>query len=221
MKGKLIVIEGADGSGKATQTALLAKKLKSEGKNITTLSFPDYESDSSALIKMYLNGDFGTDANSVSPYAASLFYAADRYASYKKNWQKLYENGEILIADRYVTSNFAHQGVKVEKNSRADFLNWLADLEYDKLELPKPDIVIFLDMPPEVSLKLVKERAKNDAKKDIHEKDEVYLKKVYECYLEASKMFGWKKISCAKNNLPKNISDIENEVYDACKEVLL
>lgn len=217
MSGRLIVIEGADGAGKATQTALLAKRLERDGLNVNTLSFPDYESDSSALIKMYLKGDFGGDANNVSPYAASVFYAADRYASYKKKWQKLYEEGRFFIADRYVTSNLVHQGVKLEGGERDEFIKWLIDLEYNKLALPKPDIVIFLDMPPEMSLKLVKDRGRHD----IHENNKDYLRKTYECYKETAEILGWIKIDCARENSVKTVEEINEEVYNACKERLL
>lgn len=216
MKGKLIVIEGSDGSGKATQTALLADRLKKEGLKVNTLSFPDYDSESSALVKMYLRGDFGSDAKAVSPYAASLFYAADRYASYQKNWKSKYEAGEIFLADRYVASNFVHQGVKLEEGERENFIDWLEDLEYNKLSLPTPDMTIFLDMPPEISLSLVKERGRSD----IHEKDANYLKKVYDIYKQFSKRFNWEKICCLDQNSPKSVEEIGEMVYNRVKRIL-
>jgi len=216
MSGKLIVIEGADGAGKATQTALLTKRLKGEGYKINALSFPDYESDSSALIKMYLRGDFGKDAGAVSPYAASLFYAADRYASYQMKWKAAFEAGEIFLADRYVTSNLAHQGIKLPKEERENFIKWLSDLEYDKLGLPKPDMVLFLDVPPEISLKLVKDRGRSD----IHEKNSDYLKNVYDIYNFFSEKFGWKKIECAREEAIKSVEEIGDMVYNEVKKIL-
>ena len=156
MSGKLIVIEAGDGSGKATQTALLFKRCSEAGKVVRQISFPDYDSPSSALIKMYLRGDFGFEATSVNAYAASLFYAVDRFASYQKTWRTFLEGGGIVIADRYVTSNMAHQAVKItDAVARKNFLAWLCDLEYEKLALPKPDKVIFLDMPPDAAQKLI------------------------------------------------------------------
>lgn len=216
MKGRLIVIEGSDGSGKATQTALLADRLKKEGLKINTLSFPDYDSESSALVKMYLRGDFGKDANAVSPYAASLFYAADRYASYQTSWRIKYEAGEMFLADRYVASNFVHQGVKLNENEREKFIEWLEDLEYNKLNLPKPDMTIFLDMPPEVSLNLVKTRGRSD----IHEKDADYLKNVYNTYNLLSNKFGWEKICCSFENSPKSVEEISGMVYNKVKTMV-
>lgn len=210
MKGKIIVIEGADGAGKATQTALLANKMKKEGYNINTLSFPDYESESSALIKMYLRGDFGREADAVSPYAASVFYAIDRYASYQRKWKAKYEAGEIFLADRYVTSNFVHQGAKLNKEERESFIKWLWDLEYNKLSLPTPDMVLFLDVPPKISLKLVKERGR----KDIHESDDKYLENVYDIYNIFSEKFGWEKIECAGENGIKSVEEIGELVYN-------
>ncbi|MBO6178947.1 MAG: thymidylate kinase [Selenomonadaceae bacterium] len=216
MKGKLIVIEGSDGSGKATQTKLLANRLRGEGYFIKKISFPDYESEGSALVKMYLRGEFGKKAQNVSPYAASLFYAVDRFASYKMKWMEDYELGCIFIADRYVASNFVHQGVKLNKDERKDFIKWLCDLEYEKLGLPKPDITCFLDMPPEISLSLVKERGRED----IHEKDGEYLRKTYETYKEIAEEYGWEKIDCAEGNLPRAVEDIGKEVYNKVKVLL-
>lgn len=216
MNGKLIVIEGADGSGKATQTALLAKRLEKEGLKINALSFPDYESESSSLVKMYLRGDFGKEANAVSPYAASLFYAADRYASYQTKWKKAYEAGEIFLADRYVASNFVHQGVKLNTDERENFIKWLSDLEYNKLSLPKPDMTLFLDVPPEISLSLVKNRGRED----IHEKDQNYLKNVYDIYQVFSKKFGWKNIECQRGDSIKSVEEISDLMYNEVKNIL-
>lgn len=158
--GTLIVLEGIDGSGKATQSALLEKKLKEAGKDVMHISFPDYASDSSALVKMYLKGDFGADPGDVNPYAASLFYAVDRFASYRMKWKDFYEKGGIIIADRYTTSNMVHQMTKYDdEEERTQFLSWLEKTEYGELELPRPDLVILLDIPLRMSEALVKARA--------------------------------------------------------------
>ena len=151
-KGTLIIIEAGDGSGKETQTHLLAERLERDGRRVKLVAFPDYESDSSALVKMYLRGDFGSDADAVNPYAASIFFAADRYASYMTKWREEYEQGTIIIADRYTTSNMVHQSVKIKDRAKRDeFLAWLYELEFRRLKLPAPTRVYFLDMNPQVS----------------------------------------------------------------------
>ena len=173
MNGKLYVIEGVDGSGKATQTELLYQALLAEGKPVRKVSFPDYDSPSSSLIKMYLNGEFGTDPQSVNAFATSVFFAVDRFASFRKDWQEFYENGGIIIADRYVTSNLVHQAGKISDAAEKErYIQWLSDLEYNIFGLPKPDYVIFLDMPPAYSLKLRQQRneLKQGLTADIHKR---------------------------------------------------
>ena len=217
--GKLIVIEAGDGSGKATQAALLTKKITENNFSAKKISFPNYDSPSSALIKMYLNGEFGNEAAAVNAYAASLFYAVDRFASYRMDWRIFLANGGVVVADRYVTSNMAHQAAKItDVNAREKFLAWLYDLEYEKLELPKPDIVIFLDMPPDVSAKLIAARAR---KSDIHEKDREYLKKSYAAYSHLTEKYGWRRIACTddKNEL-LTPEQIHTSVWTAVKEIL-
>ena len=210
-KGKLIVIEAGDGSGKATQTKLLFEYLTAKGHTVKKISFPDYDSPSSSLVKMYLKGDFGEHADDVDAYAASTFYAVDRYASFKMNWKKFYDLGEIILADRYVTSNMVHQAVKIADDiEREKFFNWLDDLEYEKLKLPRPDLVIFLNMPPEVSEKLIKERNRND----IHEKDFNYLRRCYNSYRELAKKFNWVTINCSDGNQPRSIEAIHKDMVD-------
>ncbi len=217
MKGKLIVIEAGDGSGKATQTKKLFEHLTSENYKVKKISFPDYESPSSSLIKMYLKGDFGSHADDVDAYAASTFYAVDRYASYRMNWKKFLDAGEIILADRYVTSNMVHQAVKIsEKIEREKFLNWLDDFEYIKLKLPRPDCVIFLDMPPEISEKLIAERKRID----IHEKDFDYLRRCYFSYKELAKKFNWITIKCNDGDNPRDIEKIHEDIFKAISEVL-
>ena len=155
MQPTILVIEGLDGSGKATQTALLEEALKKNGIPVKRVSFPDYSEPSSALVKMYLDGTFGTDPNAVNAYAASTFYAVDRFASYRRMWQEDYKAGTVILADRYTTSNAIYQMVKLPRSQWQSFLIWLADLEYDKMGLPRPRKTIYLDMPPEISQKLL------------------------------------------------------------------
>ena len=220
-KGKLIVLEGIDGSGKATQSALLEKKLKAEGKEVMHISFPDYDSDSSALVKMYLAGQFGKDPGDVNPYAASLFYAVDRFASYRTKWKDFYEKGGIVIADRYTTSNMVHQMTKYEEEKeRKDFLSWLEKTEYEELELPRPDLVILLDIPLSISENLVKERAKQGGTMDIHEQHLDYLKKCHDAYQELVTMYGWQKIACAKDGSLRSMEDIAAEVEKEVEAII-
>ena len=175
-KGRLLVIEGLDGSGKATQAKLLAAHLAESGRRVMEITFPDYESDSSALVKMYLSGRFGEKPDDVNPYAASSFYAVDRYASYKTKWGSFYEAGGIVIADRYTTSNAVHQCSKLPPEQWDDFLRWAFDYEYRLLGLPAPDAVVYLQVDPAVSQKLMTGRYHGDeSRKDVHEKDIEYL----------------------------------------------
>lgn len=197
--GKLIVIEGVDSSGKQTQTEMLFKRLKDEGLNVKTVSFPDYESDFSLPVRRYLAGDLGDDPKSVNAYAASTFYAIDRYASFKRDWGEFYNSGGIIIADRYVTSNIVHQASKVDKSEKEDFINWLSDLEYKKMGLPVPDCVIFLDMPPEFARMLMAKRLNKitgEAQKDIHERDKNHLETSYNNAVSIADLLKWEKISC-------------------------
>jgi len=221
-KGKLIIIEAGDGSGKETQTKALFERLTKDGKTVRKVSFPDYDSPSSALVKMYLGGEFGESADSVNPYAASTFYAVDRYASFKKDWQKDYENGSIILADRYTTSNMVHQAVKInEPQKRQEYLDWLYDLEFNRFGLPVPNKVIFLDMPPNIAAKLISDRAeKNKTKKDIHEKDDNYLSRCYDAYREVAEKYGWIKINCSFNGDIRTIDSISEDVYAAVKDIL-
>ena len=190
--GKLIVIEGLDGSGKSTQLDLLIERLKGLNIDCRSVSFPDYESDSSALVRMYLAGKFGNKPDDVNPFAASVFYTVDRYASYKQNWGEYYDAGGVIIAGRYTTSNAVHQTSKLEKSEWETFLNWLYDFEYNKVRIPKPDKVIFLDMPVEVSQKLLSGRYKGDeSKKDIHESDVNYLDNCRKAAVFTANFSGW------------------------------
>lgn len=223
-KGKLIIIEsGSDSSGKATQTQMLYDRLKKDGLNIRKVTFPNYESPACLPVKMYLNGDFGTNPNDVNAYVASTFYAVDRFASYRTEWKEFYDNGGIIISDRYTTSNMVHQAVKMNKDERESYLNWLYDLEFKKYELPIPDCVIFLDMPPEVSQKLMKDRLNKitgESKKDIHESDSEYLKKSYYNSLDICNKYSWIKVSCVKNDSLRSIEEINKEIYDIINSIL-
>lgn len=222
MKGKLFVIEsGVDASGKATQTEKLYKRLIRDQINVLKITFPDYDSISSSLVKMYLNGDFGERAEDVNPYTASTFYAVDRFASYATKWKSFLEEGGIVIADRYVTSNMVYQASKFrDEEEKTKFLEWLWDLEFVKMGLPVPDEVIFLDMNPEVSYELMKNRANKITGMedlDIHESDHLYLKKTYENALWVADKYNWYKVGCVENNKLKTIDEIHDEIYDMIK----
>ncbi|MGC7872375.1 dTMP kinase [Desulfosporosinus sp. SYSU MS00001] len=223
MKGKLIVIEAGDGSGKATQTKLLFERLKAENYNIKKVEFPNYQSDSSALIKMYLKGEFGRNPNDVNPYAASAFYTVDRYASYKKEWEEFYLGGGIILADRYTTSNMVHQASKLlDKEERKVYLDWLEDLEFQKFKLPVPDCVIFLDMPPHFSRTLMNNRQNKfgGKNKDIHESNYEYLVHSYKTACEIGADYEWKRIDCVSNDQLRSIEEIHNDIYITVKQLL-
>lgn len=219
--GKLIVIEGLDGSGKSTQLEVLEKNLIKLGANVKTVSFPDYDSDSSALVKMYLAGEFGSKPGDVNPFAASIFYAVDRYASYKSCWEKHYDNGGIVLSGRYTTSNGVHQTSKLPRNEWESFTEWLYFTEYEKISIPKPDLVIFLDMPTDVSQKLLSSRYGGDEnKKDIHERDTEYLAACREAALFNADKFGWKIINCSEDGSARTIEDIAGDVLELVKEYI-
>ena len=222
--GTLIVIDGVDASGKQTQSELLHKRLADEGREVRMVSFPAYDKPSSALVKMYLAGDFGAHPSDVNAYATSTFYAADRFATYRTDWGKDYENGAVILADRYVSSNLIHQASKIELTKEKDiFIDWLDNLEHNIYSLPRPDVTVFLDMPPEYGAALMKNRAnKADGteKKDIHENDLTYLKKSYDNALYVAKRCGWKRISCVENGEIRSLESIHEDIYSVIKEFL-
>ncbi|WDV45974.1 thymidylate kinase [Clostridiaceae bacterium M8S5] len=225
MKGILIAIDAVDGSGKETQSKKLYERLLEDGYDIKKIQFPNYESESSSLIKMYLNGEFGENPNEISPYIASTFYAADRYASYKTIWGDYYNNGGIILTDRYTTGNMVHQAAKInDKKDKKEFLDWLHNLEYDIYGLPKPDCVIFLDMPVEYSKKLIKDRANKISgsveSKDIHERNESYLESSYYNAVEIAKDYNWKRIKCVKDEQIRSIEDLHSEIYYYVKKLI-
>ena len=215
MKGKLFVIEGVDGSGKATQTDLLYQALQNEGKTVRKISFPNYDSPSSSLIKMYLNGEFGTDPQAVNAYATSVFFAVDRFASFRTDWHSFYEDGGIIIADSYVTSTFVHQAGKIEDVAEKErYIQWLSHLEYDIFGLPRPDCVIFLDMPPAYSLRLRQQRntLKQGLTHDIHEEDQGYLYQAYENATAIAQHQAWHVINCVADYEIRTIEEIHQEI---------
>lgn len=219
--GKLIVIEGVDSSGKETQTKLLFEYLQEKGVNVKKISFPDYKSDFCMPVKGYLAGQLGDNPDDVNAYAASSFYAIDRYASYKKNWGSFYENGGVIVCDRYVTSNIVHQAMKI-KGDKTAFIEWLSDYEYEKLGLPRPDVVIFLDMPPVAAQYLMKNRANKitgEAQKDIHEKNADYLNAAYENACGVAENQGWRRVVCAKGLEIRTIEDIHKEIVSIVESI--
>lgn len=225
MKGKLFIIEGLDGSGKETQTKRLYERLKKENIDIRKVEYPNYKSNSSALVKMYLNGDFGKNVGDVNAYISSTFFAVDRYASYKTEWEDFYIKGGIVLADRYTTSNMIHQASKIEdKKEQERFLKWLEDLEFDMYGLPRPTSVIFLDMPPKYSKELMRDRDNKitgQSKKDIHESDFEYLKKSYSNAMDIVKSYKWPIITCVENEKILSIDEIHEKIYKEVKKGLI
>ena len=220
-KGKLIVLEGIDGSGKSAQYRRLCARFDEAGMAYHHIVFPRYDQESSALIRMYLNGAFGTHPSDVNAYAASTFFAVDRYASYRTDWGGIYENGGLILSDRYTTSNAIHQGSKLPEAELPAFFDWLYDLEYGKMGLPRPDLVLYLDMPTEITEKMMRSReAATGTHADIHEQDEAYLKSCREAAREIVKDCGWTVIHCAKGDAPRTVEDIHNEVYKTVKSLL-
>ena len=212
--GKLIVLEGTDGSGKSTQFRLMAQRLTDEKVEFRRLVFPRYENESSALIRMYLGGQFGTKPSDVNAYAASAFYAVDRYASYKQDWGKWYEDGGLILSDRYTTSNAVHQASKETGENQDAFLKWLYEFEYDKLGLPRPDLTIYLDVPTDFTEKLMRNREQNTGTKaDIHEQDTEYLATCRRTGRAAAEFYGWTVIDCVKDGQMRSIEDIHEEIY--------
>ena len=220
-KSKIIVIEGLDGSGKATQTKILADKLIQNGLIVKKLEFPDYSNPSSSLVKMYLDGRFGDNPEDVNAYAASAFYAVDRVASFLQFWKADYENGSVILSDRYATSNIIYQMSKFDESLWESFIEWQTDFEYNKLGIPQPDLVIYLDVEPEISQKLMEKRYNGDSsKKDLHEKNLKFLLDCRKSAVYAAKKCGWIVINCCKNGEIKSIDEIAKEIDEATKNIL-
>ena len=219
--GKLIVIEGTDGSGKSTQFKLLTNRLSREGHAFRQLEFPQYDQPSSALIKMYLGGQFGTNVGDVNAYAATAFFAVDRYASYKKFWGSWYENGGLVVSGRYTTSNAVHQASKESPEIWQEYWKWLSEFEYDRLGLPSPSLTIYLDVPTEYTKKMMRKREQDThTTADIHEQDLNYLATCRRCGREAAAFFGWKIIDCVKDGTMRTIEDIHEEIYSYVTQCL-
>ena len=218
---KLIIMEGLDGSGKSTQTRLLDEYFASNDIKYKKIKLPDYDSPSSTLVKMYLGGEFGSNADDVNAYAAGAFYAVDRFASYKLGWKREYDNGTLILADRYATSNSIYQMEKIDESQWDEYLDWSADFEYNKIGIPKPDMVIYLDMPVEISQKLMTSRYNGDeGKKDVHEANVDFLNRCRESALYAAKKQGWYVVPCSDGTEPYSVEHIHNEVVRIAKEGL-
>ncbi|PKK39617.1 Thymidylate kinase [Clostridiaceae bacterium JG1575] len=223
--GFLIAIEGVDGSGKQTQTKELKARLEGEGYPVASISFPDYTSPASSLVKMYLMGEFGRDARDVDAYQASTFFAADRFASWRRGtWRSIYEAGGIVLADRYTTANMVHQAGKLQRGpERTAFLEWLCDLEYRLYGIPKPDLVFFLDVPLAVQRELVRQRRNKitgENLQDIHEKDVEHLRQAHKAALEVAECYHWVRIDCVQDGTLRSIENIAQEIYQKTLETL-
>ncbi|WP_286316544.1 dTMP kinase [Romboutsia ilealis] len=220
--GKLFVIDGTDGSGKQTQFEKLKESLTNDGINYKIVSFPNYDSPSSSLVKMYLSGEFGKDAKKISPYVASTFYAADRYATFQIGYKEYYEKGGIILADRYTTANMVHQAGKIDnKEERKKFLDWLWDFEFNLYGLPIPTEVFFLNMPVEKSLELIENRENkftHSTQKDIHESNKNHLIDAYHAACDVAKDYHWYEVQCVKDNKIRSIEDIHTEIYQEVKK---
>ena len=223
MKGKLIVVEGLDGSGKSTQAPLLASALEQRGIACRSISFPDYDDPSSTLVRMYLAGEFGSEAGAVNAYAASTFYAVDRYAAYVRHWREDYLSGRVIVAARYTTSNVIHQMSKLERTQWEDYLGWLNDLEYCRMQIPRPDLVLYLDMPDEAAQLLLSRRyAGDESKKDLHERDSAYRQRCAEAAAFAAPRLGWLTVPCAAGGRPLSVEEIRERILSkVCKELSL
>lgn len=222
--GKLFVIDGTDGSGKQTQFKKLQERLDKEGIEYKTVSFPNYDDPSSSIVKMYLSGEFGQNAKDVSPYIASTFYAADRYATYKRFFEEYYNNGGIILADRYTTASMVHQAGKIsDKEEREKFLDWLWDFEFNLYGLPVPTKSFFLNMPPDYAMKLMENRENkftHGQAKDIHERDKNHIIDAYNAACDLATKYDWCEVQCVKEEKIRTIEDIHEEIYNEIKKYL-
>ncbi len=217
MRGKLITIEGTDASGKSTQLSLLCERFTREGRDFKKIAFPRYDSDSSALVRMYLGGEFGSDPAAVNAYAASTFFAADRIASYLREWREYLNCGGTVLLDRYTTSNAIYQSSKLPENEREGFCDWLFNYEYNLLGLPAPDLVLFLDMPPELAEQLLAARGE---KEDVHEQDKAYMRACYNNARALAQRFSWHRIPCSENGRIRTRDEVHNEISDVVSRIL-
>jgi len=213
--GKVIVFEGIDGSGKSTQFDLICKRLSDEKRDFKRIVFPRYNEPSSALIKMYLAGDFGDKPDSVNAYAASSFYAVDRFASFVLEWQDYYKGGGLVLTDRYTTSNALHQGAKIAASQRESFFKWLYEYEFDLIGLPAPDLVIYMDISAEFAARRLRRRqSETGTYADIHENDMAYLRSCAQSGEQAAAEYGWHKICCVNDGMERDKNDIHAEIYE-------
>ncbi len=206
---RLFIIEGIDGSGKTTQVSLLRGRLEEAGKKVRQIKLPNYGSPACAPVEHYLAGDYGKDADAINAYAASAFFAVDRFAYYKTDWGKDYEAGTVILSDRYVSSNLLHQCAKLPEEKRVEYIAWLHDFEYEKMQSPRPDAVFYLDVPPKITDDLMTGRYEGDqSKKDIHESNQDYLRRCYEMGLYCCENLGFHRIQCLDGEgkmLPKEV----------------
>ncbi len=216
--GKLIVLEGTDGSGKTTQLGLLCERLTKEGIGFTKLEYPCYGTVGASLVEHYLHGGLGSDPDSVNPYAASSFFACDRYVDFQTNHRKNYDAGGLFVAGRYTTSNAVHQASKLHGAERIEYLNWLFDYEYNRVGLPKPDLVVFLDLHPDATFENIRTRQGDSG--DIHEKDHDYLRHCYSNALDVAERFGWTRIECVKDGVLRSREDIHSEIFSVVSKIL-
>lgn len=219
MNGRLITIDGLDGSGKATQTELLCEELNRRGIKFRRVSFPDYHSDSSAPVRMYLNGEFGGKPEDVNAYAASSFFAVDRFASFIRDWKEDYRDGALIIADRYTTSNMIYQLPKLPKTEWEKYLEWLQDFEYEKLGLPRPDLTVYLELPTEISQRLLDMRYLNGkGERDIHESNIGYLSACRESASYVAQRLSWRTVICEEGGRPRKREEIHKELLEIVLE---
>jgi dTMP kinase len=221
VKKRLIAIDGLDASGKMTQTEMLKDLLAEKGIPYRYLSFPTYDSEYSAHVNMYLKGRFGDDPEAVNAFAASSFFGADRFCSYMLDWKKDYDDGAIILANRYTSANAVHQLSKLDESEYDSFLTWLTDYEYNKLGVPKPDAVVYLCLPPEISQKMIQHRCdETGAEKDIHESNKAHLENSYKAALYSAEKLGWIKIDCDKNGEMRSREEIHKEIIEKLGDII-
>lgn len=221
MKGKLIVLEGVDGSGKSTQFKMLTDALKKAGRSFRTVTFPRYSESSSALLRSYLNGEFGSDPRDVNAYAASTFFFVDRFASYKTDWGEFYNSGGVVLCDRYTTSNAIHQGAKLPEGEREGFFDWLYNFEFETMELPRPDCVLYMDIDIDTCLSQLKNRQQSGgAAADIHESHAGYLADCLKAGAAAADRLGWHRVRCLEKGKMRSMEDIHEEILKYVEEIM-
>lgn len=220
--GLFITIDGLDGSGKGTQSDLLCAWLREQGYRVKELSFPCYGQKSAVPVEMYLHGELGARPEDTNAFAASAFFSVDRYLSYRTDWKRDADDPDtVIISNRYTTANAVHQLSKLPKEQWQDFLAWLWDFEFARLGLPKPDVILYLEMLPEISMRLVEHRsAETGQKKDIHELSADHLEKSYQAALYASETLGWTRLRCFEGTEPRPIDAIHREITGIVKPYL-